>query len=344
MRRPHFAVRCAAAVLVAASGVTLAGCAGAPEAEPDPVSSRPDFPVTISACGHESRITAPPARAVTLSQGATEVMLALGLQDRMVGTAYLDDTIPARWQRAYDAVPVLSEEFPSTEKLLSVDPDFVYASYTSAFEPKVAGSPASLAEKGIASYLSPFGCPADGGSFGETNNGVEGARFGDVWGEVADVGRAFGVSDRAESLIRTQRRQLADVRRRAAGEGLTVFWYDSGEKAPFTGVGGGGPALVMDAVGATNPFGHIDGGWENVNWEKVVAADPDVIVLPQANWSTVTQKRRYLENDPVLSRLRAVRQQRYVTLPFTATTPGVRLADGVRQVSAQLEKLDVATR
>src|SRR5579883_691179 len=45
-------------------------------------------PVTINNCGVTQTYQKPPERAVTLSQAATEVMLALGLDKRMVGTAF----------------------------------------------------------------------------------------------------------------------------------------------------------------------------------------------------------------------------------------------------------------
>lgn len=48
-----------------------------------------------------------PKRAVTLNQHATEVMLALGLESSMVGTAYLDDQILPKYKAQYDKIPVL---------------------------------------------------------------------------------------------------------------------------------------------------------------------------------------------------------------------------------------------
>jgi ABC-type Fe3+-hydroxamate transport system substrate-binding protein len=57
------------------------------------VASAIDYPIGVTNCGESSWVNATPTRAVTLNQGATEVLLALNLTDRMVGTAYLDDAI-----------------------------------------------------------------------------------------------------------------------------------------------------------------------------------------------------------------------------------------------------------
>jgi len=322
-------------VAVTAAGVAafaLAGCgAGAPKADSgDKFAS--GYPVTISSCGVSTTLKAKPAHAVTLNQGATQVVLALGAGDQLAGTAYLDDEIPAKWKAAYDKIPVLSKEYPAKEKFLAAKPDFAYASYASAFDDKAVGTQAELTSEGIASYLSPFGCD-DKTQRPQTS-------WQAVWDEVDAIGKAFGVEDRATALDKEQQSTLDTLKSTDAGKGLKVFWYDSSKKTPFVGAGHGGPQLIIDAVGGTNIFADLDGGWADGSWEKVVAADPDVIVLADASWDTAKSKIAYLEKDPVLSKLRAVKEHRFVTIPFSESTPSVLLVDGATSVSRQLEKLD----
>src|SRR5690554_3004629 len=69
----------------------------------------PGFPYTDVNCEYTTVYEAPPERAVTLSNNATELMLALGLEDRMAGTSYMGNLqISPRYQEAYETVPVLS--------------------------------------------------------------------------------------------------------------------------------------------------------------------------------------------------------------------------------------------
>lgn len=311
----------------------LGACTGAPEPDKPAAAagSGHPTPVSVRRCGVTTTVTAPPARLVTLNQGATEVALALDLQSRMAGTAYLDDVVPAKWKAAYDTVPVLSEKYPSKEKLLAARPDFLYASYSSAFTDKVAGTRDELGSQGIDTYLSPLGC-ADG-------KPAAPASFQAVWDELGDVAAVFGVAPRAAAIRDAQQRQLADVTAKSAGKGLNVLWYDSGTKTPYVGAGHGGPQLVLDAVGARNVFDTLPGGWKNASWEQVVAADPDAIVVADAGWDTAQSKIDYLEHDPVLSRLKAVRNRAFVVVPFSESTPGVQLADGAVRVSAALSGL-----
>ncbi|WP_439678610.1 ABC transporter substrate-binding protein [Embleya sp. MST-111070] len=322
---------------IAAAALLLVGALGACTGAPEPdkpaaaAGSGHPTPVSVSRCGVTTTVTAPPARLVTLNQGATEVALALDLQTRMAGTAYLDDVVPAKWKAAYDTVPVLSEKYPSKEKLLAARPDFLYASYSSAFTDKVAGTRDELGSQGIGTYLSPLGC-ADGKQTATVS-------FQAVWDELADVAQVFGVAPRAAAIRDAQQRQLADVTAKSAGKGLNVLWYDSGTKTPYVGAGHGGPQLVLDAVGARNVFDTLPGGWKNASWEQVVAADPDAIVVADAGWDTAQSKIDYLEHDPVLSKLKAVRNRAFVVVPFSESTPGVQLADGAVRVSAALSGL-----
>lgn len=316
----------ASAVLIAASA-----CAGAPEAAGGSTETQAgdqaNYPVEVENCGQTVVLKERPQRAVTLNQGATEVALALGAEDQLAGTAYLDDEVATHWAEAYETVPVLAEQYPARETFLAAQPDFAYASYSSAFAPQAVGTREELSKGAIATYLSPFYC-----------EGAERpkASFEAVWDEVSDVAQIFGVSDKADSLITSQRSQLAALADEAEGAGVTVLWFDSGDKTPLVGGGGGGPQVVMEAVGATNAFADLENGWAEVSWERVLEADPDVIVLADASWSTAEEKRAYLENDPVTSQLRAVRSQAFVVVPYSESTPGVRLVDGAQGLAQGL--------
>lgn len=313
--------------------LALAGCAGAPETDRKSAGGG-EFPATVTSCDFDTTVDAAPERVVTVFQGATEVMLALGLQDRMIGTYGLDDAVAPQYEAAYESVPVIEgDNAPSQEYLLGEKADFVYGAYISAFDEKAAGSREKLESLGVASYVSPFSCG--------TPEKSKPASFENVWGEVEDVAALFDVKDRADKLVAEQREQLADIEKSAAGRGLEIFWYDSGDKTPYVGVGTGAPQVIVDTVGATNAFADVKGNWADVSWEKVIAADPDVIVLADASWSTAKEKIAYLQKDPALRELRAVKSKAFVTIPFSETTPGVRVLDGAQHVSDQLAALDL---
>ena len=48
------------------------------------------YPIVYISCGVMHTLMEPPSRVVTMNQGVTEFMLAMGLKDKMAGTAYID--------------------------------------------------------------------------------------------------------------------------------------------------------------------------------------------------------------------------------------------------------------
>ncbi len=68
---------------------------------------------------------------------------------------------------------------------------------------------------------------------------------------------------------------------------------------------------------------------------------PDVLVLVDAAWNTAEAKIERLESNPATAEMTAVREGRYLTIPFPATEAGVRNVDAVVDLAAQLEALDL---
>lgn len=283
------------------------------------------YPVTIENCGLETTYTEAPTRAVTMNQAATEIMLALGLEGSMVGTASLDDAIMPQWQEAYASVPVLSDAYPSQEVLFDTEADFIYGSYRSAFADDAAGPRAQLADLGIKSYLSIASCE-------EEELRPDKVTFSTLFDEILNIGRIFGVEDRAQAMVDEMQGELDEVLATIGddAEPVTIFWYDSEAEAPFAGSCCGAPAMIIEAVGAQNIFSDTAGTWANVSWEEVVARNPQVIVVADAEWSTAQEKIDLLLNDPTYSSIDAVRNERFVTIPFGATTLGVRNVECVQ--------------
>jgi iron complex transport system substrate-binding protein len=62
-------------------------------------------------------------------------------------------------------------------------------------------------------------------------------------------------------------------------------------------------------------------------------------VLVDATWNTAAKKIELLEQNPATSQLTAVREHRYLTVPFASTEAGVRDADAAVSLSQQLAAL-----
>ena len=304
----------------------LAGCAASPAAPP---SSQSDVAVAVENCGVRVEFAAAPERVITIKSTSTEMLLALGLGDRIVGTAFQDGPVPDEWAAAADDLPSISDMMPSEEVVLDLEPDLVYSGWESAFAPDAAGDRAELAALGVASYVQPAACRSAGAPTKLT--------FDEVFNEIEEVASIFRVDGTA--LIDEQKAQLAAIT--PDDRGLTALWYSSGDDIPYVGAGTGAPQLVLDAVGLTNVAGDIDQTWTSLGWEPIVDADPDVIVLIDADWNTAASKIATLEANPATAKLSAVANSRYIVLPFAAGEAGVRTVSAAASVSEQLAALDL---
>ncbi|MFD5324268.1 ABC transporter substrate-binding protein [Streptomyces sp. NPDC127092] len=288
-------------------------------------TSAPGFPYTVTNCGVTTTFQAPPKRAVTMNQHVTEVMLALGLEKSLAGTAYLDDAVLPAYKKAYDSVPVLAEEYPSKEALLAANPDFVYGGYASAFDAKAGRGRDDLKRSGIASRLNTEYCPS-----GATS-------FDDLYREVREVGRTFGVADRAEKWNREARAALTATGQRLEGAPpVSVFVYDSGDKTAFTAGGKGIGNELITRAGGRNVFADLDKTFGDATWEQVVARRPEVVVIYDYGSTTVEQKKRRLLDDPALREVPAIKNRRFAVLPLSDTVLGVRAPAAVGKLAAQL--------
>ncbi|MEV6424160.1 ABC transporter substrate-binding protein [Streptomyces sp. NPDC051662] len=288
-------------------------------------TTAPGFPYTVTNCGVRTTYQAPPKRVVTMNQHVTEVMLALGLEKSLVGTAWLDDRILPAYEKAYRSVPVLAKEYPSKERLLAANPDFVYGGYASAFAAKDGRGRDDLKAAGIDTRLNLENCPKDRTS------------LDDVYQEVRETGRTFGVADRAEKWIADARTTVTDTAALLKGvEPLSVFVYDSGDKTAFTAGGKGIGNELITRAGGRNVFADLDKSFGDATWEQVVARKPDVIVIYDYGSTTVAQKKQRLLEDPVLKDVPAIRNKRFAVMPLSDVVLGVRAPDAIERLAAQL--------
>ncbi|MBW0101936.1 ABC transporter substrate-binding protein [Pseudonocardia sp. KRD291] len=291
----------------------------------------------MESCGRPLEISSPPQRAVTLEQNATEILLALGLADRMVGTSYQTDPVLPEYAPAYERVPVLASLYPSREAVLDAAPDFTYSTLSSAYAPDAAGSRADLAALGVPAYLSRHDCD-------DTSRPSEPPDFDSIAEEITELGRVFDVPDRAAALVATQRARVQAATEAAAStdDGRTVMWFYSGTTTPALAGGAGLPQSMSSMLGLRNVFDDSARSWVEGNWEEVAARDPDVIVLADltrgGDGDSAAAKADFLRSDPVTSQLSAVRSGAIVTVPGSAMDPSIRSVSALEALATGLRE------
>ena len=323
-----------AVAATAAALLLLAGCAsGTPAAVPAPTASAGAsnaFPVSFTNCDTTFTLTAAPERIVTIKSNTTELLLALGLGDRIVGSAFLDGPLPTDLADAGADLNVISDFVPGQEAVLALTPDFVYGGWESNFSAEGVGERSALAGLGIGSYVSPAACKGDAMPDPLT--------FDTVFAEIDEAGLVFGVPDAADALVAEQEAALAALKP-ATGK-TSALWYSSGTDTPYVGAGIASPQMIMDAAGLTNIFADVQDTWTSAGWESVVEANPSVIVLVDATWNTAESKIANLKANAATAGLDAVLNERYIVVPFAATEAGIRNVEAAGSIIDQLAALE----
>ena len=322
----------ASALLFAAS--VFVGCASTAEATPEDTSSpaQVGYPVTVDNCGTEVTFNSAPERVLAIKSSSIEMMLALGLKNRMIGTAFPDGEYAEEWAARGSDIPLISEKVPGQEATLNLEPDLVYAGWESNVTADGAGDRETLAALGVNTFVSPSACQEPGYQ-------PDPLTFDDVFAEIEQVGAIFDAQDAAADLVDDMQDRLDAVT--PDDRGLTALWFSSGSDTPFIGAGIGAPQMMMDAAGLTNIAEDVAETWSSLSWEVVVDANPDVIVLIDSAWGSTEKKIGVLEANPATANLPAVVNSRYLVVPVPAGEAGVRNVEAVESLLAQLEEISL---
>lgn len=337
------AIRTPLSFAVLAAALVLSSCSSASSTESEASGSTAHFPLTVSNCGQDVVVDAPPQRAVSLNQGSTEILLSLGLADRMVGTATWTD--PVRDNLASDnaKVPRLAENNPSLEVVLDAEPDFVSASFGGTLGPGGVAERSQLEQLGVPNYLSPTDCN------GKTDESVnsDGARtqpleIDSVYQEIRDLAAIFDVRDRGEQFID----ELQDRFEKASGavnaSGTSLVYWFADTATPYMAGCCGSSGIITGSVGAENIYSDTTDEWPQVSWESVADRNPTAFVLADLSRRTLAgdaldSKIEFLETNPVTQRLPAVTDKRYIVVNGADLNPSIRTVDGVEKVAAALQ-------
>ena len=311
------------------------------------------YPLTLENCGQKITYTHAPKRAVALGQNSAEILLLLGLQDRMVGTAFWPSKVLPQLADANAKVKLLTVEMPRLESILAEAPDFVAAALPSLIGPNSKVAKREDFEKmGVPTYLSPGTCLASG-----TAKDAYGSRD-QLWSpelayrEIDDLSRIFDVPARGQALIADLKARVEKARQTAEKAGLAgksyLFWFSSPSPSADAYVAGKNSAsgYIATVLGGRNAVTN-ETEWPTMSWESIIATQPDVIVvatLDRNRWELdkPEAKIKYLTTDSATREMPAVKNGAIVVMDGSAMNPSVRTIYGAEQVAQSLAKKKAA--
>tara|TARA_Y100000814_G_C12321178_1_gene398330 strand:+ start:152 stop:1102 length:951 start_codon:yes stop_codon:yes gene_type:complete len=284
--------------------------------------------VSVDSCNRTVTFDSPPQRAISNDVNLTEMMLVLGLSDKMVGYTGISGwkTLDEEMRLGVKQLPELSPKYPTKEVLVGADADFFFAGWN--YGMKVGGevTPETLKPFGINVYELTESCIHI-----MTKKKVS---MDDMYNDLLNLGLIFQVENRAKKLVDAYRSDLKKFTQKLESiPAKKVFVYDSGEDTPFTAGRYAMPTALIEAAGGINIMDDFQKSWGTVTWEEVIDRNPEVVVIVNYGKVTAEQKRKFMMSNPAFANIDAVKNDRFVTLEYVEATPGPRNIKAIKKLA-----------
>lgn len=300
-------------------------------ARPVAVAAADPAPVTVENCGQPVAYPHTPRRVVSHDVNLTEMLLFLGLGERLVGYSGIPASkeIDPAYRTQLEQVPNLSTQGMNLEAMLGVSADFVFGGWSYGFRPGQV-TPELLQRYGIASYVLTESCIRVGPRAG--------VALSDVLLDLHNLARIFRIEDQAAPRLQALEQQLQHLAQRLQGvdQRPRVFVYDSGQDLPTTSGRYGMPQAMIEAAGGRNIFDDLASNWPKGNWEDVVARDPQWIAIVDYGHPSAQGKIDFLLSKPELAQVEAIRKRQFVVMTYAEATPGPRTIARTQVLAAAL--------
>lgn len=266
--------------------------------------------MTFDNYGREVVVTNKPTKVLTLGPNSTELFIALGLTNYVIGNSLDNHSRGAlpEYEADYAKIPELTYGSATREAVTTSGADFIYG-----IDWEFGGDrldTEELASYGITTYMN------------------SAKTLEEIFQEILDIGKIFQINNVAESYVANQKTRIAAVQEKVSEQdAVKVLIYDSGGDGVFTAGGTNFETLLVEHAGGKNIFDDIiEKQWTTVSYEEVLARQPDVIVIHDYDSPSLEQKIKDIKNDPALSQLDCVKNENFVVITLESVLPGDRMA------------------
>ncbi|WP_141501093.1 ABC transporter substrate-binding protein [Paenibacillus luteus] len=309
--------------------IALSGCgssggsSGSPSSTASPTSAEAVYPVSVENCGRTLTFDSAPEHVVSLWQAPTEMMLALGLDDRIKAVAGNYAAFPDSIAEAAGGLTVIgtSMSWPSKEVLLSQAPDLVVGQSLEGFAFDTSQGYASMEqieEGGAKVYGSNMCSSADALTM----------TLETPYSSLRDFGAIFGVSDRAEKFIAQMAAEKQTVVDAVKGKPTQRVAFYNGGDGPLIVLAGGIYDDAIATAGGTNVF-PSDSVY--VSKEDFAASDADVILVGTFEGQEFATLSDYIKKN--FPDLPAVKDGRLVEIPVADTDASISVMRGLTEIA-----------
>ncbi|MFC7624072.1 ABC transporter substrate-binding protein [Microlunatus sp. GCM10028923] len=320
-----------AAAVLAAGTLFLTGCGSS--VTPTSAPSGSAAAVTLTNCGREVVADGVPAAAVGLHPAQTELLLRLGLADRLAGQAQAKaQALPADIAPLAKDIPVIGDvKPPSREDLLAVEPDFVYSPTTYEFTAEQGfASIEQLEQAGAAVYVAGGGCQ-ERRMTGEVR---------DLFTDLENLGAIFRVEDAAAELVSSSQAELDQVATALSGVDRLRVAQVYVDGTTLQAIGAGVEYDILRQAGADSVYTPDQPAFAEffaatITPESLAAEQPEALVFAVYDEQHEAATRKYLTT--TFPDLPAVREDRLIAVSTADVFPGtLGNISAVRRIAERL--------
>lgn len=129
-----------------------------------------------------------PEKVLAVYQNSIEILLALGLEDKIIAASGLDHAVKSEYSEAFSKLNYLTDFTPDKETVTMIKPDFIL-SWNSLFNEKRLGNTDYWHERGVNTYIM-------------LNSGISQERIlRNEYEDILNIGKIFDVEDKAEKIV-----------------------------------------------------------------------------------------------------------------------------------------------
>ncbi|MGN4127598.1 ABC transporter substrate-binding protein [Lysinibacillus sphaericus] len=295
-----------------AAMLTLTACGGTTTSTSKETETKEHYPLTIenftkaeggSTWDKKDQVfDKAPERIMANTRPAAELLLHLGLGDKIVGVGANFGEPDKSVEEEYSKLNILSDEYVGKEVTLGTNPDLVFGR-GGLFDNADwgVGTVDTLNDMNVKTYV--------------LESSVTGGTYASIYKDIENIGKIFSVQDKADNFIKELKdRQTAITSKlESIKEHKTFAYLHTNDPKELFVYPAHGETFFNDAfnmIKLDNVFKDEAG---DVSVETLIEADPDVLIIPNWDGSDLGKVREAIYANPKLSSMKAIKnKQMYI--------------------------------
>ncbi len=260
----------------------------------------------IDGMGRKVEINGTPQRIISLAPHITEILYAIGLEEKVVGVTLFSD-FP---EKAREKAVIGSYVTLDLEKIISLSPDLIIS--TSDGNPKEDINRLS--------------------SMGHTVYVISHSNINGIFSSILNIGEITRQEAKANELVVNMKKRIATVQSKIKSARIRPVFYQLGDNPLMTAGRNTFIDSLIELAGGRNIAGELDILYPRYSMEKVLASSPEVIVISSMAEKNVSddafKKWERWKEIPAVKH-----NEIYFINPDLIHRPGPRIVEGLEKLS-----------